>query len=130
MARWRLRIAHELETRDGQRAWLPGDIAASPAPVVSANPFAQPQQFEETGTIVGDGTPYIVRWPTLEMIPLDEEAEEMNRKEEARLAANNATMTPVDDLPIDNYEENYIPGSNRRRREPLPDGAPVAQRKA
>ncbi len=31
----------------------------------------------ERGTVVGDGTPYPIKWPTLEMVALDEEAEAM-----------------------------------------------------
>lgn len=82
---------------------------------------------DEAGTIVGDGTPYTVQWPTLEMAPLDEEAEAMLERERERLRINDAEMNPVESLAMDSYEENYIPGSNRRRRPPLPHGTPVKQ---
>lgn len=115
MAKYRLRVAHEMETNDGQRLWLPGDVTNEPL-------------GEERGTIVGDGTPYKVRWPTLEMIPLDAEAEAAIKREEERLRLNQGTMNPIEDLPIsaDDYESRYIPGmEGRQRREPRPDGAPV-----
>jgi hypothetical protein len=114
MAKYRLRIDHELETTDGQRLWLPGDTTNEP--------------LNREGTIVGDGTPYRVRWPTLEMIPLDPEAEAAIAKEEERLQLNQGTMNPIDALPIgpDDYEERYIPGmEGRQRQTPKPDGAPI-----
>lgn len=114
MAKYRLRIDHELETTDGQRLWLPGDMTNEP--------------LGKEGTIVGDGTPYKVRWPTLEMIPLDAEAEAGIAKEEERLQVNQGTMNPIEALPIgpDDYETRYIPGmEGRHRQPPKPDGAPI-----
>jgi len=118
MATYRLRIPHELETNDGQRLWLPGDVTNEPL-------------GDERGTIVGDGTPYRVRWPTLEMIPLDDEARAAIRKEQERLDINQGTMNPIEALPIneDDYEERYVPGmEGRQRRPPRPDGAPIRPR--
>jgi hypothetical protein len=114
MAKYRLRVAHELETNDGQRLWLPGDITNE-------------SQGEEKGTLVGDGTPYKVKWPTLEMIPLDDDAKAAIAKEEERLRINDGHRDPIEALPIgaDDYEERYIPGTDRQRREPRPDGAPA-----
>jgi hypothetical protein len=82
---------------------------------------------DEKGVIVGDGTPHRVVWPTLDMEPLDDEAREMIEKERARLEANDGSMNPVEQLPLDSYEKEYIPGSNTRRKAPRPDGAPVAR---
>jgi hypothetical protein len=116
MAKYRLRIAHELETKDGQqRIWLPGDVTNE-----SLGP--------EKGAIVGDGTDYHVRWPTLEMIALDAEAEAAIGREEERLKLNDGVMNPIEALPLsaDDYETRYIPGmEGRPRREPRPDGAPI-----
>lgn len=80
---------------------------------------------ENMGTVVGDGTPYPVRWPTLEMLPLDPEAEALLEKERERLRLNQASMNPIEELSMDAYEAEYVPAFNTRRREPLPDGAPV-----
>jgi hypothetical protein len=113
MARYRLKSAHYLA---GDK-WLPGD--------------AENQHLgDERGTIVGDGTDHEVKWPTLEMEPLDAEAEEMIEREKARLAANNAAMNPLDELPLemDQYEQNYVPGLNVRRKKPAADGAPVREK--
>jgi hypothetical protein len=116
MARYRLRIAHELETQDGtQRVYVPGDM--------------DNEAGEGSGTVVGDGTPYRVRWPTLDMIPLDDEAEAMIAREEERLARNAAVNNPIPEgAGTDYFEEHYIPGSpGRRRKPPPPDGASIDQ---
>lgn len=110
MAKFRLLVAHYLP----DDKWLPGDKENE-------------HLGDEQGTIVGDGTPHRVVWPTLDMEPLDDEAREMIEKERARLEANAGSMNPVEDLPLDSYEEEYIPGSNARRRPPKPDGASVAR---
>jgi hypothetical protein len=114
MAKYRLRIDHELETTDGQRLWLPGDTTNEP--------------LNREGTIVGDGTPYKVGWPTLHMIPLDDEAKTIIALEEKRLLDDGGAIDPVNTLPIhaDDFEERYIPGMDgMQRRPPLPDGASV-----
>ncbi len=77
------------------------------------------------GTIVGDGTPHRIDWPTLDMEPLDDEAREMIEQERKRLEVDSGTMRPVDDLPMNEYEQNYIPGSNIRRRPARPHGSPI-----
>lgn len=119
MAKYRLRTPHEVEVQDGsQRVWLPGDVTNE-------------SLGDERGALVGDGTPYRVRWPTLEMIPLDDEARAAIAEEEERLRLNQATMNPIDELPIgpDDYEERYIPGMEGvQRRAPKPDGAPIRNR--
>ena len=116
MAKYRLLAAHELETQDGlQRAYLQGDDETA-------------SLGEEKGAIVGDGTPYKVRWPTLRMLPLDAAARALLEKERQRLELNHAHMNPIEALPInpDEYEQRYIPGfEGVTRRPPKPDGAPV-----
>lgn len=109
MARYRLKSAHYIE---GDK-YLPGDTENE-------------AQGPEKGTIVGDGTPHVIKWPTLEMEPLDEEAEKIIEKERERLTKNDAVMNPIEKLDLENaWEANYVPGLNIRRREPKPDGAPV-----
>lgn len=113
MARYRLLSAHYLE----------GDV-------LLYGDKENEHLGEEKGVIVGDGTPYKVKWPTLEMHPLDEDAEKMLEKERARLVANDASMNPVDELNLeDAWEKDYVPGSNLRRRDSLPDGAPARMKK-
>jgi hypothetical protein len=109
MAKYRLRTAHYLP----EDKLLPGDL--------------ENEQFHgpERGTIVGDGTPYPIKWPTLEMVALDDEAEAMLEKERERITANNASMNPIEELSLDAYETEYVPGFNTRRKEAAADGAPV-----
>ena len=108
MAKFRLKTAHQLRHAELKAdVWLPGDKEND-------------HLGDERGTLVGDGTPYAVANATLEMVPLDEEAEVMLRAEEDRLARSNATMNPVDQLPVtlqqllgvgrDDYEDRYLPG--------------------
>lgn len=107
-AKFRLRSAHFLPND----IWLPGDnenIAKG----------------DEMGSLVGAGTPYQINWPTLEMEPLNEEAKQWLELERQRLTMNDASMNPIDDLPVDDYEANYIPGLNLRRKAPAPDGTPI-----
>lgn len=114
MAQYRLLTAHYI---DGDK-WLPGD---------KENEY----MGDERGTIVGDGTEHKVRWPTLEMAPLDDEAREAIAREEARIAANQASMTPVEDLALrmDDYETRYVPGFPKAKRgESIPDGAPAPKK--
>jgi hypothetical protein len=106
--KFRLKSAHYL---DGD-VYLPGDAEMG-------------WKGDEAGTIIGDGTPYKVKWPTLEMEPLDEEAEKFLEKERHRLTTNEASMNPVEELSMDSYEREYVPAFNTRRRPALPDGAPV-----
>ena len=110
MAKYRLKSAH----------YLTGDV------YLLGDAETQDRGYE-MGTIVGDGTPYKVQWPTIEMEPLDDEAREMIAKEEERLRLNGAAMNPIEARPVgaDEYEQNYIPGFGQRRREPKPHGAPV-----
>lgn len=112
MAKYRLLSAHTFNVDGG--VYLEGDKELFDA-----------GKGEEMGAIVGDGTKYPVQWPTLEMVALDEEAEAMLERERERLRINDATMNPVEELAMDSYEENYIPGSGRRRRPALPHGTPV-----
>lgn len=74
---------------------------------------------DEKGVIVGDGTSYPIVNATLEMAALDAEGEEMLEQERERLMRNNASMNPVDQLPVvlaqlaqgrDDYDDRYIPG--------------------
>ena len=120
MAKYRLLQAHELESQDGlQRTWLEGDQESI-------------TKGDKLGAVVGDGTPYRVRWPTLFMEPLDPAAEAMIEKEKERLEINQATMNPIDALPInpDEYERRYIPGLEGITRHPAkPDGAAVGKAK-
>lgn len=80
---------------------------------------------EEKGTIVGDGTPHRIDWPTLDMEPLDDEARELLEQERKRLEMDAGMMNPVDNLPMNDYEQDYIPGTNARRRPMKPHGASV-----
>lgn len=68
----------------------------------------------DTDTVVGDGTEHVIVSPTIEMEPLDDEAREMIAREEQRLADNQASMNPVEELPMqmDTFEERYVPGFN------------------
>ena len=120
MARFRLRAAHYLDNVEMKTpAWLPGDTDNQ-------------HLGDERGTVVGTGTAYPIESATTEMVPLDAEAEAMLAAEQERLARNGGTMTPVDQLPgttqgqgdlargRDDYEDRYVPGSNR----PRPRSAP------
>ncbi len=80
---------------------------------------------DERGTVVGDGTEHVIKWPTMEMEPLDDEARSMIEREQKRLESNAATMNPIESLPMDSLEQEYIPGFNTRRRPAKPDGASV-----
>jgi len=91
---------------------------------------------EDGGTLVGDGTPYPVvplsavpgreqvMTPTMEMVPLDEEAEAALEEERVRLDATQASMIPIEQLArhlettriSDQHEEKYVPGFNHTRR--------------
>lgn len=118
MAKFRLRIAHQMRnTTYDSDVWLPGDKENE-------------HLGDDRGTLVGDGTPYPVASATIEMVPLDEEAEAMIGLEEARLARNGGGMNPVDQLPLimqalvqkDDYEERYVPGFPGHQR-PVPKAA-------
>lgn len=112
MAKFRLLSAHQLRHNQYSHAgdmWLPGDKENE-------------HLGDEKGTLVGDGTPYPVVSATLEMIPLDEEAEAMIEAEKERLAKGAGTMNPIDQLSTimqanrDDYEERYIPGFDGKQR--------------
>jgi hypothetical protein len=117
VAKFRLKIAHQMRnTVFNSDVWLPGD--------------KENESFgDDRGTLVGDGTPYVVTDATIEMVPLDAEAEEMIRREEARLARNGGSMNPVDQLSTvmqaltqrDDYEARYVPGFPGHQR-PQPQG--------
>lgn len=123
MAKFRLRTAHQLRNADLKHdAWLPGDKENE-------------NLGDERGTLVGSGTPYPVTYATLEMQPLDAEAEAMIETEQARLARAQASMNPVDQLPVtlremmgvgprDDYEDRYLPGFPGQ---PRPEAKPQAQ---
>jgi hypothetical protein len=88
------------------------------------------------GTIVGDGTQYPVvalskrpekeqcMTPTLEMVPLDEEAEEALLEEQARIDATAGSMIQIEELAqqmaalsvSDKHEVKYVPGFDNARR--------------
>lgn len=106
MAKFRLLMAHQLRNSVfNADVWLPGDKENE-------------HLGDEKGTLVGDGTPYAVVSATLEMVPLDEEAEVMIVAEQKRLERNNGAMNPIEHLPAvmqalvqkDDYDERYIPG--------------------
>jgi len=104
MAKFRLLSAHQLRNTDLKAdVLLPSDKETE-------------HLGEERGMIVGDGTMYPVIHATLEMLPLDEEAEAMLNVERERLVRNHASMNPVDQLPVqvvggrDDYDDRYIPG--------------------
>jgi hypothetical protein len=123
-ARYRLRSAHYI---DGDK-WLPGDVDVKD--VDERFPPEEGQTRSDRGTVVGAGTDHVIRWPTLEMVPLNAEAEHMLELERKRLDTNTASMNPVDDLPMemDQHEKRYIPGFPGHRREIVPDGAPAKGR--
>lgn len=92
----------------------------------------------EDGTVVGDGTQYPitvlskynprlreqVMLPTLEMVPLDAEAEAALEEEQQRLDATQASMIPIEQLArqmeagriSDQHEATYVPGFDNARR--------------
>lgn len=94
MARYRLKSAHYLEND----YLLMGD---------KENEY----RGDDQGTIVGDGTPYKVRTPTTEMVPLDEEAEAALAAEFERVQRN-GSMNPVERIPLqmDDWETRNVPG--------------------
>jgi len=107
MAKFRLLASHQLRNSDLK------------ADVLLLGDKETEHLGDERGMIVGDGTPYRIAHATLEMLPLDGEAEDMLEVERARLAHNNASMNPVDQLPTmlaqlaagkDDYDDRYIPG--------------------
>lgn len=111
MAKYRLKRAHYLE----------GDF-------LLMGDMENEHLGDEKGTIVGDGTGYPVKWPTLDMEPLDDEAREMIEKEKRRIEMDSGTMTPIEDgTPLNEYEKDYVPGTNNRRRPPREDGASVSR---
>jgi hypothetical protein len=110
MAKFRLLRAHFIP---GDK-WLPGDLENEP--------------LGTQGVVVGDGTPHPIRWPTLDMEPLDDEAREMLERERERIEADLGAVDPINQLPLDNYDNEYIPGSLGRRGPPRPDGAPRFKR--
>lgn len=126
MARYRLKSAHYI-TGD---KYLLGDTEMSSVPIPIGWTPKPGQDADHRGEIVGDGTEHEVKWPTLEMEPLDDEAKDMIEKEQERLAANNAAMNPVENLSLemDSYEENYVPGLNVRRKPAKADGAPAREK--
>ena len=118
MARFRLLSAHQLRNVDLKAdAWLPGDKETE-------------HLGDEKGTIVGTGTAYPIVSATLEMAPLDAEAEAMIADEVQRLARVNGSMDPVNQLAVtlqqlttpqhDDYEKKYIPGFDGTKRPEAP----------
>lgn len=113
MAKFRLLSAHQLRNSAyNSDVWLPGDKENE-------------HLGDERGTLVGDGTSYPIASATLEMVPLDEEAEAMMEAERERLARGAASMNPVDQLPVimqalagnqDDYEKRYVPGFDGKQR--------------
>lgn len=77
--------------------------------------FLEGDRYVEAGAIVGHGTMFPVRQPTLEMEPLNDAAKREIEKEEERLSVANATMNPEENIP-DDYDERYVPGFNRKRK--------------
>jgi len=104
MAKFRLLAAHQLRNSDLK------------ADVLVLGDRETEHLGEERGTLVGDGTSYPIVHATLEMLPLDNEAEAMLDVERDRLASNSASMNPVDQLPVmlaggrDDYDNRYVPG--------------------
>ena len=104
MPRFRLKSAHHLWNEDFK------------APALVNGDMENEHMGDEKGTVVGTGTPWRVDSATIEMVPLDAEAEAMLAAEEERLARNNATMNPIERLPMtagdvrDDYDDRFIPG--------------------
>jgi hypothetical protein len=107
MAKFRLLAAHQLRNTDLK------------ADVLLLGDKETEHLGDERGTLVGDGTPYPVVHATLEMLPLDAEAEAMLNVERERLSRNHASMNPIDQLPVvlaqltggrDDYDDRYLPG--------------------
>lgn len=123
--KFRLLSAHYLHRDDGLGVHLLGDKEMAGAdPPANWRP-KEGQDFDNRGEIVGDGTPYPVEWPTLEMEPLDDEAREAIEKEQQRIATNAGSVNPVEDLPL---EQDWVPGFNVRRRPMKPTGSPVVEK--
>jgi len=106
MAKFRLLAAHQLRNTELK------------ADVLLLGDRETEHLGDERGTLVGDGTPYPVVHATLEMLPLDADAEAMLEVERERLASNHASMNPIDQLPVmlaqlagrDDYDNRYVPG--------------------
>ena len=120
MAKFRLKTAHQLRNSELKTdVWLAGDKEHE-------------HLGDEKGTLVGDGTLYPVVSATLEMVPLDPDAEIMIEREHARLARSQGAMNPIDQLPVtlrellgqgnDDYEERYVPGFPGTQRPTLVKG--------
>jgi len=112
MAKYRLKVAHQLRNADIKSdVWLPGDKENE-------------HLGDEKGTLVGTDTSYPVINPTTEMVALDSEADDLIQAEEARLSRAQASMNPIDQLPVtlkefftrDDYEDRYIPGFDGKPR--------------
>lgn len=108
MAKFRLLHAHQLRHAELKSdVWLPGDKENE-------------HLGEERGTLVGDGTPYPIECPTVQMVALDPDGENMLEAERGRLSHNETSMNPLDHLPTtlaqlfgggrDTYDDRYIPG--------------------
>ena len=104
MAKFRLLTAHQLRNNELK------------ADVLLLGDKETEHLGDEKGVIVGDGTSYPIINATLEMAALDDEAEGMLERERERLMRNNASMNPVDQLPVvlalgrDDYDDRYLPG--------------------
>jgi hypothetical protein len=118
VAKYRLLTAHQLR-HEGLKSdvWLPGDKENE-------------HLGDERGTVVGDGTDYPVVSPTVQMVALDTSGEAMLDGERSRLARNETSMNPIDNLPTtlaqllgggrDDYDDRYIPGFPGTPRPPRP----------
>ena len=113
MAKFRLLAAHQLRNSELK------------ADVLVLGDRETEHLGDARGTLVGDGTPYPVIHATLEMEPLDDEAEAMLTVERERLGRN--SMNPIDQLPVqmvggrDDYDDRYLPGfpgTERPQRRP------------
>jgi hypothetical protein len=83
------------------------------------------RSVEDGGALVGAGTEYPVQWPTLEMEPLNDDAIAWLEEERQRLIGDAGVMNPLENIPMkmDEFEKDYIPGLNVRRRDAKPHGA-------
>lgn len=108
--------------------YLPGDLYVYGDKEAESEKGLEGGSIVDNGTVIShDGKRFSVDMkefkPTLEMVALDEEAQEALDEEYERLQKNQNTesgvaIVPIDQLPqfVENYEARYTPGGFTRRK--------------